>query len=115
MNLLQNISLSHVLHIAETSCLYPKTTQIQAMEETQSISVEDYFMGICFQPWNKIAEYDQRAFVYQFAPVHLAALLNETNLSKRKRKHTFEYLLYISEAILLSLSVNNFFLSLLSL
>ena len=79
------------------------------MDESQSISVEDYFMGICFQPWNKIAEYDQRAFVYQFAPVHLAALLNETNLSKRKRKHTFEYLLYISEAILLSLSVNNFF------
>ena len=51
------------------------------MDETQSISVEDYFMGICFQPWNKIAEYDQQAFVYQFAPVHLAALLNETNTS----------------------------------
>ena len=85
------------------------------MDESQSISVEDYFMGICFQLWNKIAEYDQRAFVYQFALVHLAALLNETNLSKRKRKHTVEYLLYIHEAILLSLSVNNFFWSLLSL
>ena len=79
------------------------------MEESQSISVEDYFMGICFQPWNKIAEYDQRAFVYEFALVHLAALLNEINLGKRKRKHKVEYLLYISEAILLSLSVNNFF------
>ena len=65
-------------------------------------------MGICFQPWNKIAEYDQQAFVYQFALVHLAALLNETNLSKRKRKHTVEYLLYINEAILLVLRVNNF-------
>ena len=90
------------------------------MDESQIISVEDDFMGICFQLWNKIAEYDQRAFVYQFALVHLAALLNETNLSKRKRKHTVEYLLYINEAILLSLSVNNiyiyfFFLSLLSL
>ena len=80
------------------------------MDESQSISVEDYFMGICFQPWNKIVEYDRRLFVYQFAVVHLAALLNETNLSKRKRKHTVEYLLYISEAILLSLSVDNFFL-----
>ena len=79
------------------------------MDESQSISVEDYFMGICFRPWNKIAEYDQRAFGYQFALVHLAALLKETNLSKRKRKHTVEYLLYISEEILLSLSVNNFF------
>ena len=78
------------------------------MNESQSISVEDYFMGICFKPWNKIAEYDQRAFVYQFALEHLAALLNETNLNKRKRKHTVEHLLYISEAILLSLSVNNF-------
>ena len=65
-------------------------------------------MGICFQPWNKITEYDRRVFVYQFAVVHLAALLNETNLRKRKRKHTVEYLLYISEAILLSLSVDNF-------
>ena len=80
------------------------------MDESQSISVEDYFMGICFQPWNKIAEYDRRVFIYQFALVHLAALLNETNLSKRKRKRTVEHLLYISEAILLSLSVNNFFL-----
>ena len=79
------------------------------MDESQSISVEDYFMGICFQPWNKIAEYDRRVFLYQFAVVHLAALLNETNLSKRKRKHTVEYLLYISKAILLSLSVDNFF------
>ena len=79
------------------------------MDESQSISVEDYFVGICFQPWNKIADYDQRAFVYQFALVQLATLLNETNLSKRKRKHTVEYLLYISEAILLSLSVNNYF------
>ena len=79
------------------------------MDESQSISVEDYFMGICFQPWNKIAEYDRRVFVYQFAVVHLAALLNETNLSKRKIKHTVEYLLCISEAILLSLSVDNFF------
>ena len=85
------------------------------MDESQSISVEDYFMGICFQPWNKIAEYDRRVFVYQFAVVHLAALLNETNLNKRKRKHTAEYLLYISEAILLSLSVDIFFFSLLSL
>ena len=67
-------------------------------------------MGICFQPWNKIVEYDRRVFVYQFAVVHLVALLNETNLSKRKRKHTVEYLLYISEAILLSLIVDNFFL-----
>ena len=67
-------------------------------------------MGICFQPWNKIAEYDRRVFVYQFAVVQLAALLNETNLSKRKGKHTVEYLMYISEATLLSLSVNNFFL-----
>ena len=72
-------------------------------------------MKIGFQPLNKIAEYDRRVFVYQFAVVHLAALLNETNLSKRKRKHTVEYLLYISEAILLSLSVDNFFWSLLSL
>ena len=48
MNLLQNISLSNVLHIAETSCLWPKTTQIQSMDESQSISVEDYFMGIMF-------------------------------------------------------------------
>ena len=79
------------------------------MDELQSISVEDYFMGICFQPWNKIAEYDRRVFVYQFAVGHLAALLNETNVSKRKRKHTVEYLLYISEAILLSLSVDNLF------
>ena len=78
------------------------------MDESQSISLEDYFMGICFQPWNKITEYDRRVFVYQFAVVHLAALLNETNLRKRKRKHTVEYLLYISEAILLSLSVDNF-------
>ena len=65
-------------------------------------------------------EYDRRVFVYQFALVHLAALLNETNLSKRKRKNTVEFLLYISEVILLFLSVNNlvfffFFLSLLSL
>ena len=66
-------------------------------------------MGICFQPWNKIAEYDRPVFVYKFAVVHLAALLNETNLSKRKIKHTVQYLLYISEAILLSLSVDNFF------
>ena len=65
-------------------------------------------MGICFQPWNKIAEYDRRIFVYQFAAVHLGALLNETNLSKRKRKHTVQYVLYISEAILLSLRVDNF-------
>ena len=79
------------------------------MDESQSISVEDYFMGICFQPWNKIAEYDQRAFVYQFALVYLAALLNETNLSKRKRKHTVEHLLYINEAILFFLRVNSFF------
>ena len=79
------------------------------MDESQSISVEDYFKGICFQPWNKIAEYDRRVFVYQFALVHLAALLNETNLSKRWRKHTVDYLLYISEAILLSLSANIFF------
>ena len=78
------------------------------MDESQSISVEDYFMGICFQPENKIAEYDGRVFV-----VHLPSLLNETNLSKRKRKHTVEYLLCISEAILLSLSVKNFFWSLL--
>ena len=42
-------------------------------------------MGICFQPWNKIAGNDRQVFVYQFAVVHLAALLNETNLSKRKR------------------------------
>ena len=61
-------------------------------------------MGICFQLWNKIVEYDQRALV------QLAALLNETNLSKRKRKHTVEYLLYINEAILLSLSVNNIYI-----
>ena len=80
------------------------------MDESQSISVEDYFMEICFQPWNKIAEYDRRVFVYPFAVVHLAALLNETNLSKRKRKHTVEYLLYINEAILLSFSVDNFVL-----
>ena len=66
-------------------------------------------MGICFQPWNKIAEYDRPVFVYKFAVVHLAALLNETNLSKRKIKHTVQYLLYISEDILLSLSVDNFF------
>ena len=83
MNLLQNISLSNVLRIAETSCLYSKTTQIQGLDESQSISVEDYFMGICFQPGNKIAEYDRRVFVFQFALVHLAALFNETNLSKR--------------------------------
>ena len=88
MNLLQNISLSKVLHIAETSCLSPKTAQIQGMDESQSISVEGYFIGICFQLWDKIAEYDRRVFVYQFALVHLAALLNETNLSKRKRKHS---------------------------
>ena len=67
-------------------------------------------MEICFQPWNKIAEYDRRVFVYPFAVVHLAALLNETNLSKRKRKHTVEYLLYINETILLSFSVDNFVL-----
>ena len=66
-------------------------------------------MGVCFQPWNKIAEYDRRVFVYQFAVVQLAALLNETNLIERKRKHTVEYLMYISEATLLSLSVNSFF------
>ena len=83
MNFLQNISLSNVLRIAESSCLKAKTTQMQGMNESQSISVEDYFMGICFQPWNKIAEYDRRVFVYQFALVHLAALFNETNLSKR--------------------------------
>ena len=82
---------------------------MQGIDESQSISVEDYFMAICFQPWNKTDEYDRRVFVYQFAVVHLAALLNETNLSKRKRKHTVEYLLYISETILLSLSVENFF------
>ena len=64
---------------------------------------------LCFQPWNKIAEYGWRVFVYQFALVHLAALLNELNLSKRKGMHTVEYLLYISEAILLSLSANVFF------
>ena len=40
--------------------------------------------------------------------MHLAALLNETNLSKRK-ENTVEYLLYISEAILLSISIDNFF------
>ena len=86
------------------------------MDESQSISVEGYFMGICFQPWNKIAEYNRRVFVYQFSLVHLAALLNETNLSKRKRTQTVEYLLYIGEAILFSLSVNTlFFWSLLSL
>ena len=86
------------------------------MDESQSISVEDYVMGICFPPWNKIAEYDRRVFVYQFAVVQLAALLNETNLSERKRKHTVEYLMYISEATLLSSSVKSFlFLSLLSL
>ena len=45
-----------------------------------------------------------------FAVVQLAALLNETNLIERKRKHTVEYLMYISEATLLSLSVNSFFL-----
>ena len=78
------------------------------MDESQSISVGDYFMGICFQAWNKIAEYDRRVFVYQFAVVHLAALLNETNLSKRK-ENTVEYLLYISEAILLSISIDNSF------
>ena len=66
-------------------------------------------MGICFQPWNKIAEYNRRVFVYQFSLVHLAALLNETNLSKRKRTQTVEYLLYIGEAILFSLSVNILF------
>ena len=70
-------------------------------------------MEYCFQPWNKIAEYDRQLFVYRFAVGHLAALLNETNLSKRKRKHTVEYLQYctsISEAIFLSLSVDNLFL-----
>ena len=72
-------------------------------------------MGICFQPWNKIAEYDQRVSVYQFALVHLPALLTKQILVKEKGKHTVEYLLYIIEAILLSLSVNNFFWSLLSL
>ena len=65
-------------------------------------------MGICFQAWNKIAEYDRRVFVYQFAVVHLAALLNETNLSKRK-ENAVEYPLYISEAFLLSISIDNSF------
>ena len=78
------------------------------MDESQSISVEDYFMGICFQAWNKIAEYDRRVFVYQFAVVHLSALLNETNLSKRK-ENAVEFPLYISEAILLSISIDNSF------
>ena len=78
------------------------------MDESQSIAVEDYFMGICFQAWNKIAEYDRRVFVYQFAVVHLVALLNETNLSKRK-ENAVEYPLYISEAILLSISIDNSF------
>ena len=54
-------------------------------------------------------------FQYQFAVVHLAALLNETNLSKRKRKHTVVYLLYISEATPLSKGRQFFFGSLLSL
>ena len=78
------------------------------MDESQSISVEDYSMGISFQAWNKIAEYHRRVFVYEFAVVHLAALLNETNLSKRK-ENAVEYPLYISEAILLSISIDNSF------
>ena len=81
------------------------------MDESQSISVEDYqFMGTCFQPWNKTAEYDRRIFVYKFAVVHLAALLNETNLSKRKKKTQLNTCcISVKRFFRLSLSVENFF------
>ena len=91
MNLLQNISLSNVLHIADTSnCLCPKTT-----------SVEDYFMGILLSACNKIAEYDQQVIVYQFALVHLPALLNETDLS-RKNTQLNTYCIHLIQKRLLS-------------
>ena len=110
MNLLQNSSLSILQRPLAASLKLPKYKAWMSYKVSQWKTILwEFVFSRGIKLLNTTSGLLSVCFVYQFALVHLAALLNETNLNKRKRKHTVEYLLYISEAIVPSLSVNNFF------